>query len=343
MVVVNIKRRKSSAGAGISPATKLVASFTCLSAFTIGIFIGVRLFSPTDYSPLTRSALTHETLSIQEELTNALNPERLKALAEQHREAYKNAYPFPHAVIDNLFSERVLSALMDEIPESMVGDDGCYSKHERCIKRQGAENQLLKSNINDEMDMKPITREVIWFLTSGTFIYFLKELSGITGLLPDPNHEGGGIHLTARGGKLDIHADFNAWPGACLDRRVNFFLFLNNDWEEEYGGHLELWNRDLDKCGARIKPDLGRFVVFSTTDFSYHGHPHPLTAPYGRVRRSIALYYYTAGRPKKECIDEICPVYKCSNGRHVEHNHGTEWKTPLCDDCRDCLYDQNLQ
>lgn len=306
MVIVKTKRRnKSCAGAGISPAKKLVASLIC-------IFIGARLFSPNNYSPITHSALRHETISIQEELTNALNPERLKALAEQHREAYKNAYPFPHAIMDNLFPKRVLRALMDEIPESMLGSDGCYSKHKRCAKRQGAEYQLMKSNIIDEMDMRPITREVIWFLTSGTFINFLKELSGITGLLPDPDHNGGGIHLTARGGKLNIHADFNAWPGACLDRRVNFFLFLNDDWEEEYGGHLELWNKDLDKCGARIKLDLGRVVVFSTTDFSYHGHPHPLTAPDGRARRSIALYYYTVGRPKEECIDETCPVYKCS-------------------------------
>ena len=303
MVVVNIKRRKSPTSSAISPTAKLLAAFFCLSAFTIGIFLGTKLLSdPANDAPLTRAARSHPTISIQEELTYALNPDRLDALARQHRESYKNAFPFPHTVIDNLFPKRVLQALMDEIPESLVGEDGCYAKHKRCTSRKGKTNQFMKSNINDELDMKPITREVIWFLTSGTFIKFLSELSGIKGLLPDPHHDGGGIHLTARGGKLNIHADYNAKPGAAVDRRVNFFLFLNNDWEDSYGGHLELWNRDLDKCGARIKPDLGRIVVFSTTDFSYHGHPHPLTAPEGRVRRSIALYYYTVGRPKRECV-----------------------------------------
>jgi Rps23 Pro-64 3,4-dihydroxylase Tpa1-like proline 4-hydroxylase len=342
MVVVNIKRRKSTKSSVVSATTKVVASFICISAFTIGVFIGVKLFSSTESTPLILDAKSQENLSIQQTLVHALHPDRLKAIAQQHRDEYKNAFPFPHAVIDNLFPKQVLEAILDEIPESLVGDDGCYAKHERCTSRKGAENQFMKSNINDELEMGPVTREVIWFLTSGTFIHFLSELSGIVGLLPDPMHDGGGIHLTASGGKLNIHADYNAKPGASVDRRVNFFLFLNPDWDDSYGGHLELWNRDLDKCGARIKPDLGRIVVFSTTDFTYHGHPHPLTAPIGRVRRSIALYYYTVGRPKRECIDNICPTYT-SDRLHVKHSHGTNWKEPLCSDCIDCFHEKGIQ
>jgi hypothetical protein len=41
-------------------------------------------------------------------------------------------------------------------------------------------------------------------------------------------------------------------------------------------------------------------VIFSTTDFSYHGHPEPLNCPDNRSRRSLALYYYTNGRPASE-------------------------------------------
>lgn len=45
---------------------------------------------------------------------------------------------------------------------------------------------------------------------------------------------------------------------------------------------------------------FNRAVVFSTTDSSYHGHPDPLTCPEGRARYSIAMYYYTVGRPADE-------------------------------------------
>jgi hypothetical protein len=41
-------------------------------------------------------------------------------------------------------------------------------------------------------------------------------------------------------------------------------------------------------------------VIFSTTDTSFHGHPHPLASPPGTTRKSISLYYYTAGRPESE-------------------------------------------
>jgi hypothetical protein len=41
-------------------------------------------------------------------------------------------------------------------------------------------------------------------------------------------------------------------------------------------------------------------AMFSTTDYSYHGHPDPLSCPPDRSRRSLALYYYTNGRPAEE-------------------------------------------
>ena len=53
-----------------------------------------------------------------------------------------------------------------------------------------------------------------------------------------------------------------------LSCQVNVFVYLNNDWPDEYGGHLDLWSRDMKTCYERIAPKLGRFVVFSSTDFS---------------------------------------------------------------------------
>jgi hypothetical protein len=44
-------------------------------------------------------------------------------------------------------------------------------------------------------------------------------------------------------------------------------------------------------------------VIFSTTDFSYHGHPEPLTCPEGWTRKSLALYYYSNGRPAEEIAE----------------------------------------
>jgi len=88
-----------------------------------------------------------------------------------------------------------------------------------------------------------------------------------------------------------------------------------------------MWTRDLTQCKARVLPVAGRLVVFSTTDFSYHGHPQPLAAPPGRLRRSMAIYFYsTAPRPVEECRESDC------NSKR----HSTLWVRPVgCDRCED--------
>jgi Rps23 Pro-64 3,4-dihydroxylase Tpa1-like proline 4-hydroxylase len=137
-------------------------------------------------------------------------------------------------------------------------------------------------------------------MNSPSMLDFLEKLTGIDGLIPDPYFGGGGLHQIVRGGFLKIHTDFNWHPKLKLDRRLNLLVYLNKDWREDYGGHLELWDRALKRAEKSILPVFNRTVVFSTTDFSYHGHPRPLRCPDSTTRKSISLYYYSNGRPEEE-------------------------------------------
>jgi hypothetical protein len=121
-------------------------------------------------------------------------------------------------------------------------------------------------------------------------------LTGITGLIPDPSFNGGGCHQIQRGGKLGVHVDFNKLKTVNLDRRLNLLVYLNKNWKDEYGGHFELWDAEGKSSLKKVAPLFNRCVIFSTTETSYHGHPHPLTCPEGSTRKSVALYYYTNGR-----------------------------------------------
>lgn len=87
-----------------------------------------------------------------------------------------------------------------------------------------------------------------------------------------------------------------------MDRRVNVLVYLNEDWKEEYGGHFELWNSEMTKCETKISPKFNTLAMFSTTSNSFHGHPDPLNCPENRSRKSLALYYYSNGRPESEAI-----------------------------------------
>lgn len=213
--------------------------------------------------------------------TVTLDREECLGLGRELHEEYVANRPYPHIVVDNLFPAAALRRVVDEFPERQAG-------------RFSDEHSNLKTGYQMESIRSTYITNFLNALNSSQFLGFLEELTGIRGLLTDPHFAGGGLHETARGGHLSIHADFNIHPTLHVRRRMNLILFLNEDWKEEYGGHLELWERDMSACARKILPVLGRAVVFNTESDSYHGHPDPTTSPESVFRRSMALYYYTA-------------------------------------------------
>ena len=153
-------------------------------------------------------------------------------------------------------------------------------------------------------------REVFGFFNSVPIVQFLESLTTIPSLIPDPHFVGGGFHETSKGGKLGIHADFRINETLHLNRRINVIIYLNKDWKEEYGGHLELWDRKMQGKVHTVAPIYNRCVIFNTDADSFHGHPDPLTTPDGVTRRSIALYYYTASKRIYEDTVAHSTMYK---------------------------------
>lgn len=215
------------------------------------------------------------------------------------RSAYTNAKPFPHIVLDDFFDPEVVDGVLAEFPSPDA------------IRWQRFDNaNEIKLASAADASFGPLTRLFLYHLNSITFLEFLSRITGIDNLIPDPRFEGGGLHQIVRGGKLGVHADFNKHAVYGLDRRLNLLLYLNKNWREEYGGHLQLWNRDMTRCEAKILPVFNRVMIFSTTDFTYHGHPDPLDCPDGMTRKSLALYYFTKGRPADEVSGEHSTIFR---------------------------------
>lgn len=225
--------------------------------------------------------------------TGLLDRQRLMALADRHRADHAGASPFPHTVIDDLFPDEVLERILAEFP---AADEAGWKTYDSVGERKLEANPA----VGERSTFGHRTRELLYELNAAPFLNFLESLTGIRGLIPDPHYWGGGLHQITRGGFLKIHADFNTHPTLKINRRLNVLVYLNKEWKEEYGGYLEFWNREMTRCQRRILPIFNRFVVFNTTDFSYHGHPDPLVCPAGDSRKSVALYYYTNGRPDAE-------------------------------------------
>ncbi len=215
---------------------------------------------------------------------------RLNHDAAALRDRYQSADPFPHIVLDGLFDGALLDRVLADFPKP----------EETRWMRFDSPTEKKLGYYHEHSTITDTVRAFLDALNGFEMLLWLEALTGIKGLIPDPYFGGGGLHQIEPGGFLKIHADFNVHPKLKLDRRINLLIYMNKDWRDEWGGHLELWNPAMTECRQRIAPLFNRTVIFSTTDTSYHGHPHPLLAPPGVTRKSVSLYYYTAGRPEDE-------------------------------------------
>lgn len=232
-----------------------------------------------------------------------INVDRLHHLAADYHEKYQQAQPFPHIAFDNFLDNA--DELADVFPS------------EKAQKYYEYDNPLEKKLAFDQVSKIPAPiAQMMHEMSMPDFLIFLEELTGINGLIPDPYYRGGGLHKTPRGGKLDVHIDFNIHPKTKLERRCNAIIYLNKNWQESWNGDLQIWEgyrengkHKLVKMHERIYPVFNRLAIFTTSERSYHGHPEPLECPEGVSRNSVAQYYYTRERPQTETFNLHSTTY----------------------------------
>lgn len=214
--------------------------------------------------------------------TLVLDPDIAKAAGAATADTYRSQTPYPHGSFDDFLPAGVLERVredLNQLPETETSFD--------------RPQERLKTSYLPER-LPPYTRNLFYVLNSRPFLLFLEKLTGIAGLIPDPYFAGGGIHVVANGGHLDIHADFNHNSILNLERRLNVLIYLNKGWKAEYGGSFEIWNETMTAKVRSFVPEFNRMVCFNTGSNTWHGNPEPVNHPNGQPRMSLALYYYTA-------------------------------------------------
>jgi Rps23 Pro-64 3,4-dihydroxylase Tpa1-like proline 4-hydroxylase len=111
----------------------------------------------------------------------------------------------------------------------------------------------------------------------------------------DRQFTGAGMQRYHRGGFSEIHLDSNRHPfDSGLHHRVNLLVFLNPNWQAEWGGELVLWSRKNgkpDQPRVNIQPTFNRAVLFTVTSKSWHS-VNKVRCPGDQARNSIAIYYF---------------------------------------------------
>jgi DNA topoisomerase IB len=200
------------------------------------------------------------------------------------REQFQNADPFPSLCIDNFLEENFARKLAQSYPDFTTA------------QTQGLEfravNEKRKVQITNPEHFPTEVKQLHEALASENFIQTMRDLSGIEDLSFDPSFSGGGMHMTDSSGKLDVHVDFNYSEELNRYRRLNILIYLNEDWQEDWGGNVEIWDKNVKHCAASFSPVLNRCVMFATSDISFHGVT-AVTSPTGIARKSFAIYLYS--------------------------------------------------
>jgi Rps23 Pro-64 3,4-dihydroxylase Tpa1-like proline 4-hydroxylase len=208
--------------------------------------------------------------------------EQARAVGLSFAERYQSAQPYNHICIDNFLPTSIIERVCEDLIQ-LPDAEASFSR---------AQENLKSSYVPERLP--GFTKNLLYAFNSRPFLQFLEEMTGIKGLIPDPYFVGAGIHKTHNGGHLDIHADFNLHKQMKIERRLNVLIYLNKDWEEEWGGCFEIWDKQMTHKEASFTPLYNRMVCFSTGSDTFHGNPEPVNHPDGAPRQSIALYYYTA-------------------------------------------------
>lgn len=211
-----------------------------------------------------------------------INPSSLRDV-DKLAGQYANAGPFPHLVIDDFLPLETAQLIHDEARHTMLNVDASNDV-----------TQKYKRACTEWTQFGDQTANLIAYFNSALFISQLERITALDGVFGDPWIEGGGIHVTSRGGFLKMHTDFNWHAKLRADRRINILYYLNRDWRPDYGGSLRIQRLGQSEEKV-IDPVFNRLVIFNTNDTTLHGHPEPLDFPDDYPRVSIAMYYYTSG------------------------------------------------
>jgi Rps23 Pro-64 3,4-dihydroxylase Tpa1-like proline 4-hydroxylase len=210
---------------------------------------------------------------------------RLPRRVDDLRDAYRSGRPFPHVVIDNIFLDDLLDALLSEMAQ-MASDQ--WSNIEQDTRER-------TSRMRSAAEMGIAGMQLLSIVHSAAFLLLLSEITGISQLLPDPYLQGAGYARMRRGDYFSVHADRNVAYDTGLTRRLAMIIFLNRAWSSAYHGNLELWSADGKRCETTIQPLFNKTIIFEVAYPNFHGVPTPLACPGDHMRQSFITYYHTVG------------------------------------------------
>lgn len=209
---------------------------------------------------------------------------------ENYSKDYQEANPFEHVIIPNFLNSNIANKLSTVFPTPLTYPSYKWHSYNNPFECKYALNDFKQEGLD-------IFNLVFSELQKDSTLNLIRKITNIENLESDPFLHGAGIHAYPSNGKLDMHLDYSIHPISGKERRVNIIYYLNKDWKDEWGGKLQLRNKNLsDESKKEIPVQFNSAVIFRTCDTSFHGIPKPISCPKDEFRKSLAIYYISDKR-----------------------------------------------
>lgn len=206
------------------------------------------------------------------------NEEQLKNQFQNDISSIRSFY------LDDLLPEEITNQIHQVFPkpEQMV------------LKRSIREDKYVAAQMNL---YNPLLEEIIFAFQDERIVQKVGEICGIDNPIPDENLYAGGISMMGNGQFLNPHLDNSHDKDRNLWRVLNLLFYVTPNWEEEYGGNLELWPDGMNNKQITIHSKFNRLAVMETHNDSLHSVSPVVFEGY---RCCVSNYYFSDKPMRKE-------------------------------------------
>ena len=205
------------------------------------------------------------------------NEEKLKA------QFHDSGSSIRHFYLDNLLPEEITNQIYAVFPkpEQMV------------LKKSIREDKYIAAQMNL---YHPLLEEIIYAFQDNRIVQKVGEICGVNNPIPDENLYAGGISMMGNKQFLNPHLDNSHDKDRNLWRVLNLLFYVTPNWEEEYGGNLELWPNGMNNKQTTIHSKFNRLAVMETHNNSLHSVSPVVHEGY----RCCVSNYYFSNKPMRE-------------------------------------------
>ena len=231
--------------------------------------------------------------------------ERLVSEKETLKTNYRNSdSSIGYFFLDDILPADIAMKIMEAFPK----------KEQMILKKSLREDKYVAAQMNL---YNPLLEEMIYAFQDERIVKIIGEICNIKNPIPDENLYAGGISMMGKKQFLNPHLDNSHDKDRNLWRVLNLLYYVTPNWEESYGGNLELWPNGLKNKQITINSKFNRLAVMATHNDSLHS-VSPVV--YDGYRRCVSNYYFSTsplqdsdrfhvtsfrGRPENKLADMV--------------------------------------